>query len=109
MEHKEGTKMIPSDILSRRPDFEQAPNVERALFPQLATLNIDELYERIKEAQKEDVKLPSNLTQKLPTNPDDILRYNGKIYIPEQLRQTVTNIRKMLKFLKLCQSTSSYQ
>ena len=37
MEHKEGTKMIPSDILSPQPDFEQAPNVERALFPQLAT------------------------------------------------------------------------
>ena len=73
MEHKEGTKMIPSDILSRRPDFEQAPNVERALFPQLATLNIDELYEQIKEAQKEDTKLPSNCTQKLPMNSDDIL------------------------------------
>ena len=90
MEHKEGTKMIPSDILSRRPDFEQAPNVERALFPQLATLNIDELYERIQEAQKEDTKLPSNLTQKLPTNSNDILRHNGKIYIPDKLRQTVT-------------------
>ena len=108
MIHKPGTKMIPSDILSRRPDYIKAPDEHRLLLPlhKVAIEFSDQsLIEEIKEAQSNDTlgtKIRIPLKSKLhPTNPkwslsDGLLYYRNLIYIPpdkqNKLRSKITRL-----------------
>ena len=98
--------MIPSDILSQRPDFEKAPPKEDKILPQITnicSMMIAPVTEtQLEEAQQADKKLQpiQSLWNEDPKAVDRdwmrkgrLMYYQGKIYIPEgDLRTTITKI-----------------
>ena len=105
MVHKPGTKIIPSDILSQRPDFEKAPPKEDKVLPQISnicSIMISPITEtQLAEAQQANSRLQP-IQSLWNTNPKAVdhdwtkkgklMHYQGKIYIPKKgnFRTTIT-------------------
>jgi transposase InsO family protein len=101
IEHVKGKENIVADALSRRPDYEEAKEVDRSLqmFKEkeeglvlnkelkVGMINIDtqdNINEEIQKATKEDGRYPE-----IPVDDDGYRRFNGLILVPKTMEEAV--------------------